>query len=82
MVVVDVLVLVLELLVGIAAPGHSAWIPMPNWKTPMMEVSLTSTSAQPETTASEILTSPWTHAELQVAAGLKSSATQPSILEL
>lgn len=57
-------------------------MPRSFWKTPMMDVSPTSTLAQLLRTASPILTSPCTQAEVQVAPGLKSLATQPSILAL
>lgn len=73
---------VLELRVVTVTPGHKAWIPIPFWKTPIMDVSPTSMSAQFFLTASSILTRPCTQAALQVAAGLKSSATQPPIWAL
>lgn len=49
---------VLELFVVTVTPGQSALRPRPFWKTPIMEVSPTSTPAQPLRTASCILTRP------------------------
>lgn len=60
--------------------GHSAATPMSFWKTPIMEVSPTSTPAQPVLTAAPIFASPAKQPELQVAPRLKSEETQASIL--
>jgi hypothetical protein len=58
-------------------PGHSDAIPMPNWNTPMMLVSPTSTSLHTFLISSPMSCRPWTHAELQRAGGEKSLAWQP-----
>lgn len=90
--VADVLVLVcsvvravdeeLELVVACLLLGQSALIPISFWKTPMMDVSPTSTPAHPVLTAAAIFASPAKHPELQVAPSMKSEATQASILVL
>ena len=87
---VDVLVLVckvvcavdeeLELVVVCWLLGHSAAIPRSFWKTPMIDVSPTSTLAHPVLTAAPIFVNPATQAELQVAPRAKSEETQASIL--
>lgn len=89
---VDVLVLVcrvvravdedVELVVACSLLGHSAAIPRSFWKTPMIDVSPTSTPAHPVLTAAPIVAKPSTQAELQVAPRTKSDDTQPSILVL
>ena len=58
---------------------HSDAIPRPFWKTPIIDVSPTSTSAQLLPTSCVILLRPCTHALLQIALSPKSSALQPSI---
>lgn len=77
-VVVCALVLdVLELMVVTLTPGHSACMPIPFWKTPMMLVSPTSTLPQFWSTSSVTLTNPWMQDELQRVPELKSEAWQP-----
>lgn len=60
-----------------STPGHRDAIPMPNWKTPMMLVSPTSTFAHTLLITSPISCSPCTHAELHRLGGVKSLAWQP-----
>lgn len=89
---VDILVLVcrvvravdeeLELVVACLLFGHSAATPRLFWKTPMMDVSPTSTPAHPVLTAAPIFANPAKQPELQVAPRLKSEETQASILVL
>jgi hypothetical protein len=62
--------------------GHNALMPKPFWKTPIMDVSPTSTPAQDDFTAAPILARPCKQPELQVAPVLKSEDTQASILVL
>jgi hypothetical protein len=54
--------------------GHTAGTPAPSMKTPMMDVSGTSTLAHCLVTVSAILTRPWTHCALQRASLEKSLA--------
>jgi hypothetical protein len=67
----------LEVMVTTSTPGHREAMPMPNWKTPMMLVSPTSTFAHTLWISAPMSTSPCTHAELQRLGGEKSLATQP-----
>lgn len=60
-----------------STPGQSDAMPMPNWKTPMMLVSPTSTFAHTLLITSPMSCSPCTHAELQRFGGVKSLAWQP-----
>ena len=70
----------LELVVVCRLLGHKAAIPRSFWKTPMIDVSPTSTPAHPVLTAAPIFDSPATQAELQVALRVKSDEAQASIL--
>jgi hypothetical protein len=71
---------VLEEIVTTSTPGHREAMPMPNWKTPMMLVSLTSTSLHTLWISAPISTSPCTHAALQRVGGEKSLGWQPLIV--
>lgn len=68
---------VVELDVTTLTPGHSDVIPRPNWKTPMMLISPTSTPLHALCTSTVISCRPCTHAELQRAVPLKSLAWHP-----
>lgn len=72
----------LELVVACWLLGHSALMPRLFWKTPMIEVSPTSTPAHPVLIAAAIFVSPAKQLELHVAPSLKSVDTQASILVL
>jgi hypothetical protein len=60
--------------------GHRAGMPMSFWKTPMMEVSPTSTLEQACLTAFPIFARPFRQLWLHVFAGLKSEGSHPWIL--
>lgn len=62
--------------------GHNALIPRSYWKTPMMDVSPTSTPSHPVLTAAPILARPCRQPELHIAPGVKSEGTHASILVL
>ena len=70
----------LELVVVCWLLGHSAAIPRSFWKTPIIDVSPTSTPAHPVLTAAPTFDSPATQAELQVTPRAKSEEAQASIL--
>jgi hypothetical protein len=55
-------------------PGHTAGTPAPSMKTPIMDVSGTSTFAHCLETRAAIWTRPWTHCALQRTLGAKSLA--------
>lgn len=69
----------LELLEGSSLLGQSEATPMSFWNTPIIDVSPTSTSAQPILTADPIFASPAKQPELQVAPAPKSEDTHPLI---
>lgn len=71
-----------EVLEASSLLGHNAAMPMSFWKTPMIDVSPTSTSAQLVLIAAAIFASPAKQLELQVAPRLKSEEVQASILVL
>lgn len=71
-----------ELLEACLLLGHNAAIPRSFWKTPIIDVSPTSTSAQLDLTAAAIFVNPAKQPELHVAPRLKSEEAQASILVL
>jgi hypothetical protein len=77
LVVLAVVVTAEEEAVTTSTPGHSDAMPMPNWKTPMILVSPTSTFAHTLLITSPMSCSPCTHAELHRFGGVKSLAWQP-----
>jgi hypothetical protein len=68
---------VLDETVTTSTPGHREAMPMPNWKTPMILVSPTSTPLHTLWISAPISTSPCTHAALQRVGGEKSLGWQP-----
>jgi hypothetical protein len=72
----------LVVMVTTSTPGHSDAMPMPNWKTPIMLVSPTSTPMHTLWISAPMSTSPCTHAELQRFGDWKSLATQPLMVDV
>jgi hypothetical protein len=72
----------LVVMVTTSTPGHSDAMPMPNWKTPIMLVSPTSTPTHTLWINAPMSTSPCTHAELQRFGDWKSLATQPLMVDV